>query len=214
MKKEFDVCPETIDRSRLYGFSWMEYMLAIPSPLVVVTGYKANGKPNATMQSWCVFAGTDDYYCIFANVNRESHMYSSIKQTGECVINFPSKDILGKCMMTIENNDYDFDEISKSGLTAEPAARVNAPRIAECFLNLECSYAWERELCPGSNSVIICVKIENICMDEERYNEQKLGRYGETGYLYNIRSRRNPDTGEVKPQSVGIIQNHTTYDKL
>lgn len=51
MKKEFDACPAAIDESRLFGFSWMEHVLAIPSPLVVVTTYKANGLPNATIQS-------------------------------------------------------------------------------------------------------------------------------------------------------------------
>ena len=49
MKKEFKQYPQAIDESKLYGFSWMEHVLAIPSPLVVVTSYKANGKPNATM---------------------------------------------------------------------------------------------------------------------------------------------------------------------
>ncbi|SET82843.1 hypothetical protein [Lacrimispora sphenoides] len=48
MKKEFKRCPETINKSELYGFSWIEYVLAIPSPLIVVTSYKDNGKPNAT----------------------------------------------------------------------------------------------------------------------------------------------------------------------
>lgn len=45
MKKEFDSCPAVIDESSLYGFSWMEHVLAMPSPLVVVTTYKANGLP-------------------------------------------------------------------------------------------------------------------------------------------------------------------------
>lgn len=52
MKKEFSTCPEAIDESRLFGFSWMEFVAGIPSPLVLVTGYKANGKSNASMQSW------------------------------------------------------------------------------------------------------------------------------------------------------------------
>ena len=42
MKKEFNICPEVIDEKELWGFSWMENVLAIPSPLVVVTTYKSN----------------------------------------------------------------------------------------------------------------------------------------------------------------------------
>ena len=55
MKKEFSHVPETIDEKELYGFSWMEHVTAIPSPLLVVTSYKENGKTNATMQSWSTF---------------------------------------------------------------------------------------------------------------------------------------------------------------
>lgn len=210
MKKEFDRCPGTINEAELYGFSWMENVLAIPSPLVLVTSYKENGKQNATMQSWCTFTSdfTDDggFYCIFSSVNKHTHMYSSVRQTKECVINFPSKENFTKCMATIQNNSFEEDEITRAGLTAEPASKVNAPRVKECFLNLECKYMWEKELVPGGDHVVMCVKVVNICMDEEHYNAAKKGRYGETGYLYNIHSPINPDTGEKQETGVGIIR--------
>jgi len=34
--------------------------------------------------------------------------------------------------------------------TAEKAKTVNAPRIAECFLSIECEFLWEREHFEGS----------------------------------------------------------------
>lgn len=214
MKKEFDRCPSTIDEAELYGFSWMENVLAIPAPLVLVTSYKENGKQNATMQSWNTFTSEDGFYCIFSSVNKHTHMYASVRQTKECVINFPSKENFMKCMATIQNNDFEDDEITRAGLTAEPAAKVNAPRVKECFLNLECKYMWEKDLIPGGDHVVMCVKVVNICMDEEHYNTAKKGRYGETGYLYNIHSPRNPDTGEMMDTCVGIIQKLADYDQL
>ena len=214
MKKEFFSCPEKIDESKLYGFSWLEHVLAIPSPLVVVTGYKDNGLSNATMQSWCTFTGEEGFYCLFSSVNKYSHMYSTINKTKQLVINFPSKDVFLKCYKTIENNAYDKDEITASGLTVEVAAKVNAPRIKECFLNLECEYVWEKEIVPDSNHVVMCVKVVGICMDEEHYNAEKIGRYGDTGYLYNIHSPRNPETGKVEETQVGIIEKYATYEKL
>lgn len=214
MKKEFFSCPEKIDESKLYGFSWLEHVLAVPSPLVVVTSYKDNGLPNATMQSWCTFVGEDGFYCLFSSVNKYMHMYSTINKTKQLVINFPSKDVFMKCMKTIKNNAYDTDEITASGLSVESAVKVNAPRIKECFLNLECEYVWEKEIVPDSNHVVMCVKVIGICMDEDHYNVEKLGRYGDTGYLYNIHSPRNPETGKVEETQVGIIQKSATYDKL
>jgi predicted nucleic-acid-binding Zn-ribbon protein len=138
-------------------------------------------------------------------------MYQSLKETGVCVLNFPSYDIYERCVKTIGNNDYETDEITAAGLTAEKAIKVNAPRIKECFLNLECEYAWEHGLFEnagffGYRDVTVALKIVNICMDGDRYDQSKLGRYGKTGYLYQIDQPTNPETGEKTPEMVGTLQ--------
>lgn len=214
MKKSFFTCPETINESTLYGFSWMEHVLAIPSPLVCVTSYKENGLPNATMQSWCTFSGSDGFHVLFSAVDRRTHMFTSIMRSGQFVVNFPSRDVFMRCVATIKNNNMDKDEITASGLTAVPASKVNAPMIQECFLNLECELAWSRELAPGGYHDVFCGKVIGVHMDEARYDAGKLGRYGETGYLYNIHRPINPDTGDAVETQVGIMQTLGTYDKL
>ena len=211
MKKEFDKFPEAFGGQEFFGFSWLEYTAAVPSPLVVVTGYKSNGMPNAPMQSWCTFTGAEGYHCVFSSVHKSGHMYCSIKETGCCVVNFPSADILDKCMDTIKNNGFNTDEITASGLTVEPSCRVNAPRIKECFLNMDCELEWERDLTEDGTHAVICLKVTGISMDDRRYNNNDLGRYGETGYLYNIRSQRNPETGEVSPMCVGILSKYIDF---
>ncbi len=211
MKKEFDKFPEAFGGQEFFGFSWLEYTAAVPSPLVVVTGYKSNGMPNATMQSWCTFTGAEGYHCVFSSVHKSGHMYCSIKETGCCVVNFPSADILDKCMDTIKNNGFNTDEITASGLTVEPSCRVNAPRIKECFMNMDCELEWERDLTENGTHAVICLKVTGISMDDRRYNNNDLGRYGETGYLYNIRSQRNPETGEVSPMCVGILSKYIDF---
>lgn len=214
MKKEFGTCPSAIDESKLYGFSWMEHVMAIPSPLVVVTTYKANGMPNATMQSWCTFTGEEGYHCIFSSVHKSGHMYSSLKERGCCVVNFPSKDILMKCMATIEHNGFDQDEIAAAGLTAELSGKVDAPGIKECFLNLECVLEWEHDLSEDGTRAVMCLKVVNALMDEAHFDEGATGRYGESGYLYNIHSPKNPVTGEVSPTFAGVIQKYAPFDEL
>lgn len=214
MNKSFFTCPESINESTLYGFSWMEHVLAIPSPLVCVTSYKENGLPNATMQSWCTFDGNEGFHVLFSAVNKQSHMYTSILKSGQFVVNFPSKDVFMKCMATIKNNGLEQDEITASGLTAVPASKVRAPLIQECFLNLECELVWSKEIAAGGNYYVFCGRVAGIHMDEEHYNASKLGRYGETGYLYNIHRPINPETGDAVETQIGIIQELGTYDKL
>ena len=180
MKRDFFECPEKV-LPEVFGFSWLEYVLAIPSPLVLVTSYKENGLPNAAMQSWCTFTGNEGYHCIFSCVHKAEHMYSSILATKHFTVNFPSKDIFIKCMKTIDNNGFESDEIIACGLTVVPAKKVNAPMVEECFLNLECEFEWEKELVAGGEHVVICGKIVGFSMDEKYYDVKKNGRYGTTG---------------------------------
>ena len=211
MKKEFLTRPETITEQYCKdcgGFSWYDFVTAMPSLVFVVTGWKANGKENASLHSWATFvgAGTDEFICILGKVYKGGHMYQSLKETGVCVLNFPSYDIYDRCIKTIGNNGFDTDEITAAGLTAEKAGKVNAPRIAECFLNIECEFLWEHELCPGSEDVTVALRAVSLCMDGERYDQNKLGRYGRTGYLYQIDQPTDPEAGERAAIMAGTIE--------
>jgi flavin reductase (DIM6/NTAB) family NADH-FMN oxidoreductase RutF len=211
MKKEFSARPDTITEQwckDVGGFSWQEFVTAIPEPLFVVTGWKANGKENACLQSWSTFVsgGVDDFVCIMGSVYKGGHMYQSLKETGVCVLNFPSSDVYDRCIKTIGNNEFETDEISAAGLTAERAIKVNAPRIKECFLNIECEFLWEHALFEGSQVLTVALKAVNICMDRDRYDQSKLGRYGKTGYLFHIHFPANPETGETAPCGIGTVE--------
>ena len=206
MKQQFTTQPACFDGRSLHGFNWKEYVTAIPSPLAVVTTYKADGKTNATMQSWLTFGNDGEFYCIFAAVKKGGHMHQTIHERNALVINFPSAEVYARCYETIRHNHPEDDEISAAGLTAESAATVDAPRIAECFLNLECEFAWEKELFPGSQQVVMCVKVISVAMDDAHLNDHQLGRYGETGYLYNLNFPTDPATGTAGPEALGVIQ--------
>ena len=194
MKKEYSKIPDSMKNMETYGFSWMDFVTAIPSPLFVVTTYKSNGKPNACLQSWACFnGGPNGFYAILSSVNKSGHLYQSITETKEAVLNFPSVDWYDQCFNTIVNNGFDNDEITLSGLTSEQASIVNAPIIKECFLNLECRYLWEREIIEESTHVLMCLEVVNICIDETYLDEKLKGRYGDTGYLYNVHYPINPE---------------------
>lgn len=190
------------------NLSWYDFVAGMPSLVFLVTGWKANGRENACLHSWSSFVGSgpNNYICILGKVNPNGHMYRSLKETGVCVLNFPTNDIYARCIRTIGNNQYDTDEITVAGLTAEPASVVNAPRIAECFLNMECEYLWEHEVCPGSNELCVAVRAVNITMDSEHADQAKLGRYGKTGYLFQIDQPSNPETGEITQFGPGILE--------
>lgn len=209
MKKEFSLTdrPERITDEYLRAcgnMSWYDFASGIPSLVFLVTGWKANGKENACLQSWASFVGggPEHFICILSKVNKNGHMYRSLKETGACVLNFPSNDVYARCIKTIGNNEYEADEITAAGLTAEPASIVNAPRIRECFLNIECEYLWEHDLFEGSPEATVALKAVNLCLDSERFG---LDRYGKLGYLFQIDQPTNPETGEAVPFGPGIL---------
>jgi len=212
MKKEFSTKPEKIKEAwpgLFKSLSWKEMVTAIPTTMFVVTGWKSNGKENACLHQYSTFfTDSGEFICIMGWVSKSGHMYQSLKETGCCVLNFPSSDLYNRCLETCKNNQYETDEITASGLTAEKAVVINAPRIAECFLNIECEYLWEQQNFEQSDKIVIGLRAVHICMDSNRYDQSKLGRYSKTGYMYNIYGSCNPDTGEASEDGYWVAEFH------
>jgi predicted nucleic-acid-binding Zn-ribbon protein len=213
MKKEFSVTkrPERFNEQYLQAcgnMSWYDFLTAMPSLIFLVTGWKSNGRENACLHSWSSFSGSgsEDFICILGKVDKAGHMYKSLMETKACVLNFPSYDIYDRCIKTIGNNQFETDEITASGLTSEKASKVNAPRIKECFLNIECEYLWDHELFKGSREAAVALKAVNICMDSEHYDQSISGRYGKNGYLFQVDQPTNPETGETTPLGPGVFE--------
>ena len=133
MKYQYKDMPKSLkgtygDYSKNFGFSWKEFVATVPSPLFLVTTYKSNGMPNACMQSWATFTSADHgngFYAILASVNKNGHLYKSLQETGQAVINFFSADHHAACMDTIKNNHFDTDEITTSDNWQEAMAEFS-----------------------------------------------------------------------------------------
>ena len=183
--------------SKNYGFDWKEFVMGIPTPLFLVTTYKSNGQPNVTMQSWACFTSANHgggYYAILSSVNKQGHLCQSLHEKKAAVLNFMSPDLYEACMQTIRNNQFEADEITASGLTAEKASWVEAPMVAECFMNLECRYMWEKEIVPGDDHVMVCMEVIGGHIERD-YLEN---RFGGKGVLYNIHYPMNPENVKEK----------------
>ncbi len=213
MKKQYGSTPQSMKKMEMYGFHWMEFVTQIPSPLCIVTSYKSNGKTNACMQSWITFTGgKNGFYAIVSAVSKYGHLYQTLHEKGEAVINFMSADIYDKCMATIQHNKFDDDEITTADLTAVKASTVNAPMIEECFINMECKFKWEKEIADGDDYVLMCLEIVNVHIDERHLDENDLGRTGKTGILYNIHHPIDPEKFQGTAHDyLGVIEKIRDY---
>ena len=187
-------------------FSWLEFVCAIPHALFMVTTLKENGLPNAAFQSWSSFTGEgNNYFVIMSGIMKHTHTYANIKQNKEFCVNFLSKGYLENCWRSIKEHNFEADEISAAGFTAEQSKSIKVPRIRESFLKIECEYEWEKELIKNSHNITICGKAKHVSVNETFAKAITKDKYGEESFMFNLHNPMNPFTGDYYGGGVGTI---------
>jgi flavin reductase (DIM6/NTAB) family NADH-FMN oxidoreductase RutF len=112
------------------------YRLLEPGPVVLLTT-AARGRMNVMAMSWQTMVEFVPplVACV---VSRANHSRKALLATGECVIAIPSHRLAPVVVKVGNTSGRDVDKFRTFGLTAIEATRVAAPRIAECYANLEC----------------------------------------------------------------------------
>lgn len=187
-------------------FSWLEYIVTVPNPIFFVTTRKPNGAPNANLTSWGFLIGEKGNYSILMALLNNSHTYKNILREGEWCVGFPSFQHYRQCFETIRLNQPDNDEITDSGLTVELPKCVQAPRIAECLINLECRLEWHRPLYENSRWHLFTGRVLHLAMDESVMVPDPVERIRLMELMYNVRSTVHPLTGEqYGPNTLGLL---------
>lgn len=68
----------------------------------------------------------------------QNHSFDMIRKSKDCVINVPETAMAAKVVAIGNCSGRSVDKFVEFALTAEPAERVEAPLIAECYANFEC----------------------------------------------------------------------------
>src|SRR5262245_54203967 len=63
----------------------------------------------------------------------ENHSFRLVRRSKACVINVPTVDLAPKVVGIGNSSGRDVDKFARFGLTAVPAAKVEAPLIGECY---------------------------------------------------------------------------------
>jgi flavin reductase (DIM6/NTAB) family NADH-FMN oxidoreductase RutF len=187
-------------------FSWLEYIVTVPNPIFIVTTRKENGAPNANLHSWGLLIGENGNYSSLMALLDTTHTYTNILREGEWCICFPSFQHYHQCFETIRVNAPDNDEISEAGFTVEQPKTVQADRIAECSINLECHLEWHHPLYENSHWHLFSGRVHHLAMDESVMVPDPLERMQRLQLMYNVRSTVHPLTGEqYGPNTLGLL---------
>jgi flavin reductase (DIM6/NTAB) family NADH-FMN oxidoreductase RutF len=107
-----------------------------PGPIVLVSS-AWRGETNIMTMGWHTVMEFVPALvgCVIAGGN---HSFGLIRRSEECVINLPTTALIDTAVGIGNCSGASVDKFKKFGLTAEPARKVKAPLIRECYANFEC----------------------------------------------------------------------------
>ena len=109
-----------------------------PLPVVLVSCIdKKSKKPNVITIAWCgVICSNPPQISISIRPSRYSHKL--ISQTGDFVVNIPTKNLVREADMCGMRSGKDVDKFHITSLATIPSTKVSSPMIKECPVNIEC----------------------------------------------------------------------------
>ena len=122
-------------------------ILYFGTPVVLIGSRNPDGSPNLAPMSSAFWLG----WRAVLGLGARSQTAHNLLSTGECVLNLASVDLAGAVdalalttardpvppMKAERGYRYERDKFGRAGLTPLPAQTVDAPRVAECPVNLE-----------------------------------------------------------------------------
>jgi flavin reductase (DIM6/NTAB) family NADH-FMN oxidoreductase RutF len=107
-----------------------------PGPIVLVSS-RWQGKTDIMTMGWHMMLDFTPalFGCCISRIN---HSFELIRKSRQCVVNVPTVDLVETVVGTGNTHGSRIDKFRKFGLTAEPAEKLDAPLIGECYASFEC----------------------------------------------------------------------------
>jgi flavin reductase (DIM6/NTAB) family NADH-FMN oxidoreductase RutF len=170
--------------------SWKPGTMIYPLPAVLISCGESEQEYNLFTVAWTGTVCTNPPMC-YISVRPERHSYEIIKRTGEFVINLTTASLARATDWCGVRSGRDYDKFSEMGLTAEAAAVVKAPIVAESPVSIECRV---KQIVPLGSHDMFIADVVNVLVDDE--------------YI-------NPDTGKLELERADMIAySHGEYFRL
>ena len=148
---------------------WKPGNMIYPLPAVMVSCADKDGNSNIITVAWTGTVCTNPPMA-YISVRPERHSYQMIRETGEFVINLPTKDLAFATDFCGVRSGRDVDKFAEMKLTKEKASHVQAPMIGESPVNIECRVTEVKEL--GSHHMflaeVVAVHVDDAYMNENQ----------------------------------------------
>lgn len=163
---------------------YLEYLW--PMRHYLITCGDIEGKANIIAISFCMPVSKEPPLIACA-IGREAYSAELIERTQEFVVNVPPKELEPKVYYCGFHSGYEVDKFKETGLTPEPARRVQASIIAECVAWMECAVRQEVET--GDKNLFVGEVLEAYADDAVVRGERTI-KYAQGGFPRKIYGTR------------------------
>lgn len=169
-----------INPSELTHAKLHEYLLSAvaPRPIAFVSTIDKNGNVNLSPFSFFNCFGSNPPTLVFSparsgRTGATKHTHDNVLDVKECVVNIPHYDMLYQMNLAAHMYPKGVDEFAKSGLTKQESVIVKPPRVAECFVQMECEVkdVIVTGLHGGAGNLVVC-EVKMIHINEKVLNEE------------------------------------------
>jgi flavin reductase (DIM6/NTAB) family NADH-FMN oxidoreductase RutF len=157
-----------------------EYLLSAvaPRPIAFVSTIDKDGNVNLSPFSFFNCFGSNPPTLVFSparsgRTGATKHTHDNVLEVKECVVNIPNYDMLYQMNLAAHMYPKGVDEFAKSGLTKQESITVKPPRVAECFVQMECEVkdVIATGLEGGAGNLVVC-EVKMIHINEKVMNEE------------------------------------------
>lgn len=127
-----------------------------PGPIVLVSSAWKDEQNIMTMGWYTVMEFSPSL--IGCMITAANHSFELIKKSKACVINLPTVDLAKKVVGIGNCSGETVNKFEQFELTAQPASKVKAPMIKECYANFECKVIDTRMLSSYNFFILEVVK--------------------------------------------------------
>ncbi len=140
-----------------------------PTPVVLVTSKSKSNKINVFTVAWISTVSTKEPI-IAMGVRPERLSYQYIKESGECVINLPTTDmvkIVDYCGVVSGKKE---DKIKHFGLKLNEGVSISTPSLDDSPVSLECKV---KSITPLGTHHLFLLEVLNVKIDENLLDSNK-----------------------------------------
>lgn len=133
-----------------------------PTPVVLVTCQNSEGHVNAFTVGWISTVCTKEPI-LAMGVRPERLSYDYIKESGECVINLPSRDMVKIVDFSGVRSGRKVDKIKHFGLKLNKGVKISTPSLDNAPVALECTV---KSITPLGTHDLFLLNVVNVKVDE------------------------------------------------